>query len=126
MAADVVLSRFEKSGFEPLWACETDEQFVSYTREKLGVAFVVKPQPNLQLVGWSYADGVLGDSAPVLLARHEGQPIMVVMDRARNDHRVRVAEQSGLKVHRAELGRVVLYEISPSCAPVVVNNLIAK
>lgn len=126
IAASSVLARLEKSGFEPTWVCENDEHFAKYTREALGVEFVVRAPEGLQLVGWSYADGVLGDAAPVLLARHEGQQLIVVMDRAGNDRRVRVDESSGLKVHRASFDGLVLYEISRGCAPVIVNNLAAK
>lgn len=126
VAANVVLTRLENNGFEPVWVCENDAQFAKYTRETLGVEFLVRAPATVQLVGWSYADGVLGDAAPVLLARSEGEELIVVMDRARNDRVVRVDESSGLKVHRAELNGLVLYEISRGCAPVIVNNIVVK
>lgn len=126
VAANVVLTRLENNGFEPVWVCENDAQFAKYTREALGVEFVVRAPATVQLVGWSYADGVLGDAAPVLLARSEGEELIVVMDRARNDHVVRVDESSGLKVHRAEFKGLVFYEVSRGCAPVIVNNIVAR
>lgn len=126
VAASAVMARLERTGFEPAWVCESDAQFSAYTREKLGVEFLVNAPKGVQLVGWSYADGVLGDSAPVLLARHEGSPLIVVMDRAKNDHHVHVEPSSGLLVHRQMFNGLVLYEISREPTPVIVNHLAAK
>lgn len=118
--ADAVLARFVRTGFEPAWVCKDDAEFIQYTRDKFDQPFSVSPSADVQVVGWDYCSGVLGDEAGVMLVKlvPNGQAIVVV-DRKANDRPVEVEPASGMKVHRRKVGNAVLYEISNRAEPVV-------
>lgn len=126
VAADAVYQRLVRTGFEPVWVCENEEKFALYTRDSLGRSFVVRPQAGVTLVGWTYADGVLGEQAKVLLATAGADKVVVFMDQKTHDRRVHTGAGAGLNVFRQELGDVVMYEVSPRDRPVVVNSVLAR
>ena len=111
--ADDILARLERTGFEPAWACKDDAEFVQYTRDKFGQAFTVAPTSDMQVVGWDYCSGVLGDEAGVMMVKlGENERAIVVVDRLSHDRPVKVDPSSGLHVHRLKVGDAVLYEVS--------------
>lgn len=118
--ADAVLTRFVRTGFEPAWVCKDDAEFIQYTRDQFGQAFTVKPSEGVQVVGWDYCSGVLGDRAGVMLVKlGDEDKAIVVVDRTSNDRPVEVEPGSGLKVHRRKVGGAVLYEVSKRESPAV-------
>lgn len=118
--ADALYTRLVRTGFEPAWECKDDAEFVAYTRDKFGQAFTVSPAAELQVLGWDYCSGVLGDEAGVLLVKiGAGDKAIVVVDRAVNDRPVVVEPTSLLHVHRRALGNAVLYEVSNRDRPAV-------
>lgn len=123
VAADAVYNRLVRTGFEPATVCDSDAKFVDYTAKELGTPFLVRADPGVHLVGWTYSDSLLGEHAKILLARRGETPVIVVMDRAANDRRMRVEPGSPLRVHRATFGGVVLYEIGPDAEPAIINHL---
>lgn len=125
-AADAVYNRLVRTGFSPDWICENDEKFLEYTGKELGTAFLVRPDPSVELVGWTYSDGLLGENAKILMAKHAKKHVVVVIDRKENDRDIRLEPGSPLKIHRGELNDLVLYEIGPDDAPVVVNRLVPR
>lgn len=123
-AADPLYNRLVRTGFAPDWVCDNDEKFLEYTGKELGTAFLVRPDPSVQLVGWTYSDSLLGENAKILMARHGDKPVIIVIDQKLNDREVRLEPGSPLKIHRGTLDGLVLYEISPENAPAVVNKLV--
>lgn len=118
--ADAVLARFVRTGFEPAWVCKDDAEFIQCTRDKFGQAFTVAPAGGVQVVGWDYCSGVLGDEAGVMLVKlGEGEQAIVVVDRTSNDRPVEVEPGSGMRVHRRTIGSAVLYEVSKREEPAV-------
>lgn len=117
LTADAVMKRMvEAEGFRPAWVCDTDERFSAYTKENLGVALVGRPGPGVELVGWSYAGGLLADSeknAQALMVRSGEEKILVVMGPRRDDRTVRLESGSPLHVFRREYAGLVMYEITP-------------
>lgn len=119
--ADAILARLERTGFEPAWACEDDAEFVQYTREKFGQAFTVAPASGVQVIGWDYCSGVLGDEAGVMMVKlGESERAIVIVDRKAHDRPVEVEPSGGLRVHRLKVGNAVLYEISKRDAAAVI------
>lgn len=118
--ADAILARLERTGFEPAWACEDDAEFVQYTREKFGQAFTVAPASGVQVIGWDYCSGVLGDEAGVMMVNlAEGERAIVIVDRKSHDRPVEIDASGGLRVHRLSVGGAVLYEVSKREVPAV-------
>jgi anti-sigma factor RsiW len=120
--ANAVLKRIQDEGFKPEWVCDTDAKFLAYTKEKLGIQFLVKPAAGVQLVGWSYAPGLLSEAAQVLLVKAGGQDVIVAMGPRGEDREVRV-EGSELHVHRKVYRGVVMYEITKLDHPVVLDAI---
>ncbi len=126
LTADVVMKRMLDDGFTPTWKCENDTQFLQYSKDRLGVAFLVRPAASVQVLGWTYSPGLLAEPAQVLLVRAEGEPVMVAMGPTRDDREIRVEAGSRLHVQRGVYRGVVMYEISKLDHPVVVNAVVEK
>ncbi len=121
--ADALYARLVRTGFEPAWVCGDDAEFVAYTRDTFGQAFTIEPAPGVELLGWTYCSGVLGDGAGVLLATVGGDRAIVIVDRSGNDRRVPVDAGSGLRVFRARAGGAVLYEVTPRDSPALLPRV---
>jgi len=118
--ADAVLARLERTGFEPAWLCRDDAEFAQFTRARYGQAFTVASAPGMQVVGWQYCSGVLGDEAGVMMVKFgETERAIVVVDKREHDRPVEVDPASGLRVHRKKIGGAVLYEVSGRDTPAV-------
>jgi hypothetical protein len=129
-AAEVALGevrqRMVAQGFQPAWVCGDDAEMLRYTRERLGTPMTIHPGPGVQLVGWHYTGGALGEHAQVLLATVDGVRSVVVMDRAEHDRPQRAgaaAEGEGLRLHRREVGGVVMYELSPRAEAAILPSV---
>lgn len=125
VATNVVFDRLVGDGFVPTVVCDSDTKFRTYTKEKLGTEFLIKAPDNVQLVGWTYANGLLGDETPILMARLDGKPLIVVMNRASQDHQMRLSPTAKCaRLHKREFGDLVFYEYSDAAEPVVISHLV--
>lgn len=115
------------SGFQPGWVCDTDFEFARWTNNRLRQPLVpADPMPEgVTTLGWSFVQGSspLSDRAAIMLASSHSAKVLVLADRLESDRRVRVSRDSGLHVHRRELGPLVLYEISPLESPTALNAI---
>jgi hypothetical protein len=109
------------AGFKPEWVCENDEQFHQYTKDRFGAPWRFDADPSIKLVGWRYSQKVLSPDESVLLATKDNQKIVVVVDQASNDHRLRASE--GVHLYRRTMGNLVLYELSPLEKPEVIGRI---
>lgn len=125
--AEALYQREIASGFRPMWVCDTDREFARWTNNILRQPLVpVSDMPEgVRTLGWSRAgdESPLSKRAALMLAEHNGERILVVVDRLENDERVRVSKDSGLHVFRKELGPLVLYELSPLASPAALDAL---
>lgn len=103
-----------KAGFVPKEVCTTRDQFVEWVRTYYTQSLYPKAEhKGVEFVGWSYAPAISKKSG-VLLAKADGQNIIVVMDRKHLEK----APWSGsgdpcLHTFREQFGSLVLYEVSP-------------
>lgn len=111
----------EKNNFVPAWTCQSDDEFVQYTREHTGEPWRIACPDNLKLVGWTYIPNELTENTTVLLASLDQQKIAVLAGEARFDRGVNLPANSNLHIFRKQVGDVVFYEISPRCKPSVVQ-----
>jgi hypothetical protein len=101
------------SGFEPEIVCTTPAEFADWVRTNYGQALYPGDDPGVEYVGWSYGPVVSGYSG-ILLARVDGEPVIVVMDRREREYtRQAHPEDPGLSMHRRRIGELVLYEVTP-------------
>jgi hypothetical protein len=109
-----VYHRIVEAGFKPDAVCTTDEEFSGWTRQYLRQAMYPTSRPaGLEYVGWSSGRAV-GRVSAILLARVEGQPVIVVMERTdRLDFPPGRVQDPALHLYRRQIGDVVLFEITP-------------
>jgi hypothetical protein len=112
VAANVSYTELVKGGLKPMWKCDSDEVFKKYTRENLGTAFTIAPAPGVEVVGWTYASGLLDSSAQILMCRVDGKPSIVVMGKKDQDRAMHADVASGVKIHRQERFGLVMYELN--------------
>jgi hypothetical protein len=124
VSADAAMKHLvTEEDFKPVWVCDSDQKFLDYTKEKLNVAFLVRPQPGVELVGWTYQKGLFADDAQVLLVRAEGKQLIVAMAPKADDRAIHTDPGSPLHITRNVYKGVVMYEISPLDHAVVVNSI---
>lgn len=119
-----VYARTVAAGFVPEVVCTTDEEFAAWTHRNFGHALSLADRPEgLELVGWSYAR-TLSTYTGVLLARVQGEEVLVVMDFLKKDAAQPEPRDDGMRVFRRELGGLVLYEVTPRERAAIVDRLV--
>ncbi len=113
-----------QSGFKPKWVCEEDREFAETFSERNGQAILLKTLPSgMEMVGLAYLAGI-GPKTTTLMARVDGQPVMVFVDRAEEDP---TPDQpgwfSGLALFREQRDGLVFYELTPLDQPRVMQWL---
>lgn len=102
-----------EDGFKEEWVCETDKEFSDTFKKRLGRRLLLASETGIvAALGLSYAN-VMTPSTITLLARVKGKPVIVFVDRLRRDTHPELPPNSGLNIFRKELGRFILYEVSP-------------
>lgn len=103
------------NGFRPRVVCDTDEAFIAYMTNEYGVPARANEDPGVRVLGWDYSWRVLGTNSGVLLAEVEGEPVVVHIDRAENDKKLKGGR--GLSLFKRDLAGLVLYEVTPLDTP---------
>lgn len=99
--------------FKADWVCKSDDEFSNYFASRLGQPLKMKPLVgNVTDWGVSYTGGITAKTMGVL-ARIDGQPVVVFVDRRDADKGDVVSQGCHLHTFRREVGDLVLYEISP-------------
>ena len=102
-------------GFQPYWDCRNDaERFAETFFARQGRRLQLESLPaGREMVGLSYLAG-LSRQTTAMLARVDGQPVLVFVDRLENDRSVPPADPaSDLQQFRKEYAGLVLYEVTP-------------
>ena len=118
---------------DPEFVCTTDEAFAKAINDRFGEPLVLAaaPRDEIVAVGWAYGDGntydgkILGDKTLVLITKVRGQKVLVLMDRKRNDRTLEKPTDPTLKVFRGETKYLVLYELTKSDKPQVLDHLVS-
>lgn len=112
-----------RDGFAAAWACPP-ARFASISRQRLGSALTYRvpaqaagTAPEIEILGASYVH-VFSRQTVALLARVNGEPVIVLVDRRDRAAAEAPGPQTGdLHTHRADVGPLALYEISPLDQP---------
>lgn len=110
--------------FSPQIVCTTEADFRRFARNRYGREFAVRTVPGLMLTGWSYDPIVLGENSSSLLAKLDGQDIVVFMDKEGEDRSLALAQKHGLHVFKKRAAGMVFYEVTPRETPVVIENIV--
>jgi hypothetical protein len=101
------------AGFEPDIVCTTPEEFAAWVRGNYGQALHPADDPGIEFVGWTYAN-IVSSYTGILLARVDGEPVIVAMDRRERElQRQGQPQDAALTLHRRRIGELVLYEVTP-------------
>jgi len=121
--AEIYENRIE-SGFKPKWVCEDDREFAKTFFDRNGQAILLQAIPEgTEMVGLAYLAGV-GPKTTTLMARVDGHPVMVFVDRAEEDASPdKPGWLSGLTLFREQRDGLVFYELTPLDRPRVIEWL---
>ncbi len=104
-------------GFEPMWVCADDREFIDSFRSTYYQGLVLDELPRgTTALGLSYCNSISARTT-ALLATVDGVPVVVFIDRIERDHPQ--PTPAGLHLHRRQIGRLILYELSPREEPAV-------
>ena len=112
-------------GFDPYWVCDDEEVFATTFQSRQGVPLILANLPNgRSMVGLSYLAGISRNSTSIL-ARVDGVPVIVFVDRLRSDWKPDVGsfDEQGLSVFRSQRDQLVFYEVSPFDQPMITPYL---
>lgn len=109
------------------WVCENDQQFAGSIWARFGQPLVLGVLPSgTEAVGLSYANTITPE-AMHLLARVDGRPVLVFIDRKAADtgQSIGLLEhlRTGLRLFSRTVGDLVLYEVTPLDAPHLLGHL---
>ncbi len=105
-----------KKRFKPAFVCENDEQFAKFLGDRFGAGAVLAQAANTEVLGWDYADGMLGEATAVIMAKVQEREVVLVVDQRRYDHPL--PEPGGeLHLFRSICNTLVFYEITPFAEP---------
>ncbi|MCC6424338.1 MAG: hypothetical protein IT447_12745 [Phycisphaerales bacterium] len=111
-----------QGGFKPDWVCQTQEQFVQTFQSNLGQGLIFETNSSaVRMVGLSYAN-VLSEQTIIFLGIANDTPALVFVDRLQNDRPQTLPERTGLHLFRAQIGELVLYELTPLDKPTLLSG----
>ncbi len=104
-------------GFEPMWVCADDLEFIDSFRTTYRQGLVLDELPRgTAALGLSYCNSI-STRTTALLATVDDVPVVVFIDRIERDHPQ--PTPAGLYLHRRQIDRLILYELSPREEPAV-------
>jgi hypothetical protein len=110
------------TGFRPDWVCRTDDEFQDTFRRQLGQRLLMGELPRgTAMLGLAYSNTITPWTIS-MLGETDGQRVIVFIDRLEEDKGPSVPQDSDLNVFRRELGKLVLYELSPLQEPRMVQH----
>lgn len=108
-----IYTREVAAGLVPAKVCKDDDEFRHYTQERFGRAFTLADVPsNLEIIGWKY-DYAVSPTMSMLLARYDGQPIVVLIDAKKRMIPIEPGVYGKLHVMRHDYRGLSFIEISP-------------
>jgi len=109
-------------GGRPDWVCDDDAEFRRAFLGQYGQALQLEPLPEgVVAAGLCYAN-TISERTMMVLARVEDRPVIVFVDRLDHDAGQSLPPDAGLHLHRAVVGRLVLYEVSPLERPALLEH----
>lgn len=106
-----------RTGFKPLWLCKNDHQFAATFKKRFDQGLILAKAPDVNCLGIHYVNSITPKTT-VLLVDVKGSKSMVFVDALAKDSQIDVKTcKTGLNLFRKEIGKTVLYELTPESAP---------
>lgn len=106
-----------RTGFTPMAVCTTPDAFQEWVQQNYGQPLRPTATPdNIQLVGWSYSD-LISDYTGILLARVDGQPVIVAMDKSELQTKPIPEGEGPEHIFQKTVNGLTLYEVTPLAEP---------
>ncbi|HEY1601447.1 MAG TPA: hypothetical protein VGG64_17730 [Pirellulales bacterium] len=123
---DVIYHTRVAEGFKPTWVCEDDHVFASTFKDRQGQGLLLAAMPpGSHMVGLAYFGG-LSRYTTTMLAKVDGAPVMVFVDRDEPDLQPpQLDPGTGLHLFHKKMNGLVLYELTPLDQPRVMDYLYA-
>jgi hypothetical protein len=118
------LERLYAQGSHADWECKDEAEFIKTFQDKLGQGLRLSHTPEqVEIRGLKYSK-VISSYTVVLCARVDCRDAFVLVDVLASDKKeLQLRESSGLRVFRRELGKLVLYELTPWEQPRLLDAL---
>src|SRR5438128_378127 len=115
---ETIYEKCVADGFRPKWICEDKHEFASTFLARQGQALLLADMPpGTKMEGLTYCGGI-SRYTTTMLARIDGSPVMVFIDRASADtHPTLPPRELTLHLFRKLLGTLVIYELTPLNEP---------
>ncbi len=112
-----------EEGFEPLWRCETDEEFADTFEYRLGHPLVLGAVPTgVEAIGLSYSPAI-SYSTIALLATVDGQKVIVFVDHTEiAEHQQPELTDPDLHLFQRQVDDLMLYEVTPLDKPKLLDS----
>lgn len=114
-----------RDGFRPYYLCDDETRFRKTFEKRQGVPLRLAEMPESRtMAGLSYLGG-LSRETTAMLCHVQQQPVVVFVDRRefQDQALLTVPVGSGLHIHRATLGDLVTYEVTPFAEPKILEFL---
>lgn len=105
-----------RSGFKPLWLCKNDHQFAATFKKRFDQGLIMAKSPDVACLGISYVNSI-SPKTTCLLLDDRGEKSMVFVDAVDKDRHICLDDLKHVKLFRREIGKCVLYEVTPHDAP---------
>jgi hypothetical protein len=120
----VVYRETVRNGFQPLYAGTEADRIRDTFYHRHGQALKLGKLPeDCRVEGLSYVPSVSQHSTAIL-ARVQNQPVMLFVDKLARDAARPPTEAHGLRIYRAELNELVIYEVTPLHEPRLISLLL--
>jgi hypothetical protein len=110
-------------GFTVDWECKDDAEFQRTFRTRLGQPLLLATLPaNIRSLGLGYCNSI-SERTVFLLARVDGQEVIVFVDRLDQDKPQPSPSDAKLRLFRREIDKLVAYELTPLPEAQVLDSL---
>src|SRR6185503_6290920 len=108
-----------RSGFKPLWECKNDHQFAATFKKRFDQGLILAKAPDVNCLGIHYVNSITPKTTVLLVDVNHGSKSMVFVDSLDKDKGspLEIKKCKGLNLFRKEIGKTVLYELTPESAP---------
>lgn len=111
-----------ETGFRAYHECKNPSEYENQFRERFGQGLVAAAPPvAVTLLGWGTSE-LPSSRAYTLLLKRDGKPVMLFFDALSADRAPIREPAAGVNVYRREIGRMVVYEVTPFDAPVLLDS----
>ena len=115
-----------KEGFEPYYECHDPQRFADTFARRQGTALKLLPMAaGSRMLGLSYLGGLSRDTTAMLCIVDE-QPVLVFVDRQRDDRVQDESQLGGLHLFRKQDRGLVYYEVTPYAEERVLKSLVPR